>query len=218
MPYSIANAMTILWIMTIIAVACGNGQIVSYTLTYSSVDCSGTAGWFQARNESTCTPAACSRFGGGSRQGFCHIGTLESLANPVACSGCAYCGYVNYPGGVNCDPNSWGTSSVERLGVCVNAGPGSFIGYACTLSGIVVNYTQYSDVGCTMPTVVEPPGPSTCIAGQPVCTNPQVPVQEGFCSYSNLFDGGGQNGTHGIASKRALSSMLFLLTLIWVTL
>jgi hypothetical protein len=222
MVTSKANAMTFPWTAVFVLttmMVCGNGQIVAYTLTYTSTDCSGTAGGFQARNQSTCTPAACARFGGGSTQGFCHTGTLASLANPVACPGCAYCGYVAYLNGVNCDPNQWTSSSVERLGVCVNGGPSSLIGYGCGQSGILANVTQYSDVACTIPVVFVPPAFSTCVAGQPVCPTPQFPAQEGICSYSNLFNGGGgQNGTHGTASKSPGALLFLVAVLIWATL
>lgn len=196
-----------------------HGQIVAYTLTYSSVDCSGTAGMFQAMNQSTCTPAACTLIGTGSQQGFCHAGTLESLANPVVCPGCAYCGTIGYVTGSNCDPNSWVTSTVERLGICINARAASIIAYGCTSLGQLMNSTQYSDAACTVAGPIVPFRIPACTSTEPECRS-TFPVTEGICSYTNLFNGGGgggQNGTHGTASTQTVS-LLFLATLIWATL
>jgi len=194
------------------------GQFVSYTLTYTSLDCSGPAGLFHANNVSTCTTAACSRFGIGSIQALCYAGTLQSLGNPVVCPGCAYCGVVNYLTGSNCDPNSWTSSSVERLGTCVNGGSAASISYGCQATGFVTNLTQYSDAACTIPGPIVPfTGPS-CVPGQPACKT-QFPVSEGLCSYTNLFTGGGgggQNGSHSSSATFKVSAVLVALLIWWI--
>ena len=213
---------TIKFILFLGLFAMSHGQFVSYILTYTSLDCSGIAGQFHGTNVSSCTTAACSRFGLGSFQAFCYTGTLASLANPVVCSGCAYCGAVDYTAGSNCDPNSWTTTSVERLGVCVNPGSGiTTISYGCLETGFTTNLTQYSDATCTIPVRSSPATAPVCVPGQPVCRT-QFPVSDDLCSYTNLFTGGGgggggQNGTHGTGSTHVVSFLL-VVGLLWAAL
>jgi len=200
-------------------VAATLGQFVQYRLSYASTDCSGSAGLFVANNQTSCTPQPCAAFGTGSIQFFCFAGTLQALANPVSCPGCAYCGSVGYVVGSNCAPNSWSTSTVERLGVCVNQGTASSIAYGCTSFGTPANSTTYSDAACTIPSgPTIPPAQIPCVAGQPQCQS--TPPSQDYCSYTNLFNGGGgggQNGTHGAASMLS-DSVIFLVLLMWATL
>jgi hypothetical protein len=212
-----AIALVLFCTLCLCTVTCA--QFVAYSLSYSSTDCSGTAGIFKAHNLSTCSPGTCSRWGTGSTQGFCYTGTLQSLANPVVCPGCAYCGVVTYAAGSNCDPNAWVTSTVERLGVCVTNQIASYIIYGCDAGGNIMNLTQFSDSACTVPVLTAPARTPACVPGQPQCQFPSSPSED-VCSYTNLFTGGGgggQNGTHGTANTHLVSFCL-VVALIWAAL
>jgi len=197
-------------LIALLLVAMGHAQFVAYTLTYTSTDCSGTAGSFTANNQTSCTATPCSAFGGGSKQSLCYQGTLQSLANPIVCQGCAYCGFVDYVTGSNCAPDSWITTTVERLGVCVNSGDASSISYGCAFTGTVTNFTQYTDSACKTPAgrTLTPSG-QLCVAGPPQCQT-QFPVQQVVCSYTNLFNPPNALASSIAGSLLGLAALLLL--------
>lgn len=213
-----ADTLFFVWLI-LMAMGTANGQFVTYTLSYTSTDCSGTAGVFQGLATTSCTPGTCLSVAGSSHQQFCHAGTLESLGNPLVCPSCAYCGWVGYQPALHiCQGNSTG-SAFKRLGVCVATPPLFTIFYGCAFNGVAGNYTEYTDAACTIvhPNGAPPFGPSTCIAGQPQCFT--TSAEEGYCSYTNLFTGGGggTNNTHGNGASPlavALGALLFGLVLI----
>jgi len=185
------------------------GQIVAYTLTYSSTDCTGVAGTFKATNKQTCAPAACSPLLQGSSQGFCYNGTIESLGNPIECPGCAYCGYLQYMQGTQCT-GTWLQSQFIRLGTCVYTPPTYTIFYGCRTNGVTTNFTEYSDARCTQLVTQVPSAGTQCVTGAPQCYTSLA--ETGYCSYTNLFTGGGAgngNGSHGAASAVGLSGHLW---------
>jgi len=215
--------MTDVLLLLLLCLSLGGANFVAYTLQYNSADCSGPAGSFRAFNQATCTPSACTPSGFTSQQGFCYAGTLASLANPVSCPGCAYCGSVQFPNGVgNCsNTNGWNFVLFQRLGLCISAGGALWIkAYGCDSFGNVNNYTQYTDAACTQaPQHTQNDG--ACTENQPICSIPlglTSPFQD-YCSYSGLFGGGGgpgQNNTPTSASIQA-GSLLFVAFLIWAT-
>lgn len=210
-------------VMLLLYISRGGANFVAYTLQYNSGDCSGPAGSFRAFNQATCTPSACTPSGLVSQQTFCYAGTLASLANPLACPGCAYCGSVQFPNGAgNCsNTNGWNFVLFQRLGLCIAVNGALWIkGYGCDSSGSMNNYTQYTDAACTQsPQHTQNAG--SCTENQPVCAIPPgltSPFQD-YCSYTGLFGGGGpgQNGTN-TAALQVSASLLFVAFLIWATL
>jgi hypothetical protein len=200
-------------------------NFVAYTLTYNSLDCSGVPGMFQAFNQPTCTPAACTASTTASEQSICYAGTLASLANPIVCPGCAYCGSVEYPSATNCmGANNWTTAVFKRLGTCIATGANWLIAYGCTAKGAITNFTQYNDQACTQPcttcTIFD--NPPFCQQNQPQCQANVIPdLVEDYCSYDGLFSGGGggggNNGSKTVASART-ASLVLLAVLVWATL
>ena len=197
---------------------------MAYTLTYSTSDCSGNPGVFRATNQSTCTPTACSSHLGASWKSFCYTGTLSSLANPVQCSGCAYCGRVEYSGVGTCTESSWIRSEFYRLNTCIadmnppGTSPGWFTAYNCSSGGTIRNAWVSSVSTCAGAVFADPNGPYTpCVAGNPQCIiDPKI---QGYCSYTGIVGGGGPgaNGTNGFASLQR-ASLLAVLVLLWATL
>lgn len=218
------DAVVLFWFFVLMGSGLVQGNFVAYTLQYNSADCSGPAGSFGATNQAACTPAACTPLGLVSHQSFCYAGTLASLANPIVCPGCAYCGNVQYPNGGNCsDPNGWTTATFKRLGICISASGAVWVkAYGCTIYGDINNYTQYSDGSCSQGSLSNS-NTASCVENQVQCQVPPgltAPGQD-YCSYGGLFGGGGgPNSTTAPATATSLqgASLLLLAVLIWATL
>lgn len=220
------DAVAVFWFFVLMG--CGSvahGNFVAYTLQYNSADCSGPAGSFGATNQATCTPATCSQLGLVSHQSFCYAGTLASLANPIVCAGCAYCGNVQYPAGGNCsNPNGWTTATFLRLGACISISGANWVrAYGCTVFGEINNYTQYADGSCTQGSLTNSNTPS-CDPQQVNCQVPPGLTGPGqdYCSYGGLFGGGGGGPNNTTAPAAAASVqgglLLLLAVLFWATL
>ncbi len=175
---------------------------VSYTLSYATTDCSGPAYKFFAVNKTTCTAGSCVSSSVTSQRAFCYAGSLASLANPIECPGCAYCGWVNYPTGINCgDSNNWISAQFDRIGTCVPDPPLWSKYYGCTASGGVGNITTYNDAACTIVRSTGFAAWPPCDASSPQCTCPATPscsvstaTETGYCSYAGISWGGGGGG------------------------
>lgn len=219
------DAVLLFWFFVLLATAQGN--FVAYTLTYNNPTCAGTPGMFGAFNQATCAPTACVTLGTTSHEAFCYAGTLASLANPVSCPGCAYCGWVQYSVGSNCqDGNNWTKTEFRRLGQCIAITGSTWIkAYQCTSEGKTDNVTQYGDAACTVALTPTISGQPQCLPNQPQCQSNGLPpvtsLVDDYCSYTGLPGGGPVvNGTTAPATASSLrtASLLLLGVLLWATL